>query len=178
MNRMASLLIAVFCVFLLQINHGQGIANAQSKLWVTASGAKLKADKSASSQTVTELALGTKLSVLASEGRWYEVSSKSGQKGWIYRGKVSDVPPASSKGNKNNSAAGLLSSLGGSDISADSADTSRSIRGLSPEATEYANKAGTPKQHRTALDNVLKVQVSNNEIEKFLKNGKIGEYAQ
>lgn len=174
MNRLASLLFAVFCIFLFQVN----IAGAQEKLWVTASGAKLKAENSASAQTVAELALGTELSVISSDGRWYEVSSKSDQKGWIYRGKVSSSPPEST-GESKDSTAGLFSALGGeSEISADSADTSRSIRGLSPEATEYANKTGTPKQHRKALDKALKIRVNNKQIETFLKNGKIGEYAQ
>ncbi|QTA82420.1 SH3 domain-containing protein [Desulfonema limicola] len=171
MNYRKVLLFALLYVCLFQFSY----AGAQTNLWVTGSDARLKADKSASSQTIAELDLGTALSVLSYEGRWYEVSLKSGHKGWIYRGKVSDTPPESSK---NQDTSNLFSALGTDEISADSADTSRSIRGLSPEAVEYADNTGVKQEHRTALDNALKIQTSTSEIEQFLKKGKIGEYAQ
>ena len=65
------------------------LAKAQNVLWVTSKGAKLKAENKASSNTITQLAIGTKLDVTSSIGKWYQVSTASGVKGWIYQGKVS-----------------------------------------------------------------------------------------
>lgn len=145
---------------------------AVEKLWVNASDAKLKAERKSSSETVAKLPIGTELKVLSFEKRWYEVSTKDG-KGWIYRGKVSDTPPEESEGGD-----GLIGDLADSRIKADSIDDSRSVRGLSPEAKEYAKSAGTPKECQDALDEVLALQISGKDIEIFLKGGKIGEYAE
>ena len=58
------------------------------------------------------------------------------------------------------------------------ADTARSIRGLSPDAEKYAKNAGTSREHKDALEKVLATNITGKAIEKFLENGKIGEYAE
>jgi hypothetical protein len=144
---------------------------AQEKVWVVSKDAKLKAADAASSATVADLAVGTELTVETTQGKWYKVSTPARQTGWIYRGKVGTTPPAGAGG-------GLFGSLsGGSSIQVSKADTSRSIRGLSPEAQEYARIAGTPETYRAALDGVLTLKTDTAEIERFLKDGRIGEYA-
>jgi hypothetical protein len=149
-----------------------GLALAQSELWVTSSGAKLKEERRATSGTVVEVAVGAKLSVLASEGSWYWVATEAGENGWIYRGKVSATAPEAEGGG------GLFGSFGGSSIDVASADTSRSIRGLSPEAEVYAEKAGTDPKYKMALDEVLAWDTSEQKVETFLAAGKIGEYGE
>jgi len=149
-------------------------ASGAESVWVASSGAKLKVDRSASSQTVSELPVGAELTVLNSEGRWYQVRTTSGKEGWVYRGKVSTAPPPKETQETEN----LFAELGGSDISADEAQTSRSIRGLSPETEQYARQRGTPEAYQKALDEVLVMRVAPKELEAFLRNGKIGEYAQ
>lgn len=141
-----------------------------STLYVTSSSADLKSDKSASSSTVTTLGAGAKLSVISTEGKWHKVSGPSGVTGWIYRGKVSKSLPSGSGG-------GLFGSSSGSSIELSQADTARSIRGLSPEAEEYAKNARVSPATQQALDRVLARKVSDHEITGFLKEGKIGEYA-
>ncbi len=149
------------------------------KLWISSKGAKLKSEKSSSSETVANLKIGTKLTVISFEKRWYNVKTKDGKTGWIYRGKVSESKPDVSENEKDSGGlGGLLDNIAGSNIQANASDTSRSIRGLSPEAEEYSNQTGKPKECRTALDSVLELKVHDNEIEKFLKNGRIGEYAE
>ncbi|HIJ20402.1 MAG TPA: SH3 domain-containing protein, partial [Deltaproteobacteria bacterium] len=64
-----------------------------------------------------------------------------------------------------------------SNIKADEASTGRSIRGLSEETEEYAKNKKTPQATKQALDQVLALQVSEKELQDFLKKGKIGEYA-
>ena len=142
-------------------------------LWVASEAAKLKADHSASSETVSDLTMGTQLTVLETENRWYKVRTPSGKEGWIYRGKVSDVRPEKETQDSDNLFAGMQSSS----ISADEAQTSRSIRGLSKETEQYAKQRGTPEAYQKALDQVLAMTVSPKLLEVFLRNGKIGEYA-
>ena len=64
------------------------------------------------------------------------------------------------------------------DIDADAADSSRSIRGLSPEAKEYAEATGSPQETQNALDSVIARSAMDKDIDRFLKEGKIGEYAE
>jgi uncharacterized protein YgiM (DUF1202 family) len=149
-------------------------AYGAESLWVASEGAKLKTDRSASSKTVSDLPVGTELDVLKSENRWYQVRTASGKEGWIYRGKVSDVPPAK----ETRDTGDLFAGMQGSSISADEAHTSRSIRGLSKETEQYAKQRGTPEAYQKALDDVLAMTVTSGEMEAFLRSGKIGEFAQ
>ncbi|MBW1779436.1 MAG: SH3 domain-containing protein [Deltaproteobacteria bacterium] len=148
-------------------------AYGSESLWVTSEGAKLKSDHSASSDTVSTLPIGAQLTVLQSEDRWYRVRTASGDEGWIYRGKVSNTPPEKGAEDTGN----LFAGMQGSGISADEAQTSRSIRGLSKETQQYAKKRGTPEAYQKALDQVLAMKLTTKELEVFLKDGKIGEYA-
>jgi uncharacterized protein YgiM (DUF1202 family) len=154
-------------VFLTPVSHAES-------LWVTSEGAKLKADPMASSETLSELPVGTELTLLSSENRWHRVRTVSKREGWIYRGKVSDAPPQKEAQDTGDLFAGLQTS----GITADEAQTSRSIRGLSKETEAYARERGTPEAYKKALDQVLAEAVTSKELDIFLRNGKIGEYAQ
>ncbi len=148
-----------------------GAVMAAEMLWVVSEGAKLKGEPSATSETIEELPVGSELSMDSSQGSWYRVTTKSNKTGWIYRGKVSSTQP---EGKKDGGS--LFGALPGSSIQVSSADTSRSIRGLSPAAKEYAAGAKTPEVYQRALDRVLAFKVTDKEIEDFLMAGKIGEY--
>lgn len=152
---------------------------AAQTLYVTSEDASLKAESSSSSATIVELNRGAELNVLAADGRWYNVTTRAGQTGWIYRGKVSDEPPEIEELEEDDEEGlgGLLGGLSGSDIESDAADSSRSIRGLSPEAKEYANATGSPKEIQNALDSVIERSTTEKEINQFLMEGKVGEYA-
>ena len=152
-----------------------GAVIAAEMLWVISEGAKLKMEPSASSETIETLPVGSELSVGSSEGSWYEVTTKSNKTGWIYRGKVSSTQP---EGKEDKGGGGLFGALPGSSIEVSAADTSRSIRGLSPAAEEYAASAKTPDAYKKALDRVLALKVTDKEIEDFLIEGKIGEYSR
>ncbi|MBU0993343.1 MAG: SH3 domain-containing protein [Proteobacteria bacterium] len=154
--------------------------SADNVVWVSSTNASLKADQSASSQTIADLSVGDELAVISIDKKWYKVKTKSGKEGFIYRGKISDTKPETmaSQGKSGGGAGGLLGDLTGSGITANSADSSRSIRGLSPEAQEYAQQTGKPQEFRDALDSVLELKTDDKEIEQFLVDGKIGEYAE
>ncbi len=149
------------------------LAFAGGAMWVASENAKLKSDPKASSQTLSTLAVGVKVSVLKSENRWYRIRTASGKEGWMYRGKLSDAPPPKETEESDNP----FSSMQASSISADEAQTSRSIRGLSKETEQYAKQRKTPEVYKKALDQVLAVRITDKEVDIFLKKGKIGEYA-
>jgi uncharacterized protein YgiM (DUF1202 family) len=146
---------------------------AGGTMWVTSEKARLKSKPKASSTTLATVSVGAKVSVLESKKRWYKVRTSSGEKGWMYRGKLSDTPPAKETEDSDN----LFSSMQASSISADEAQTSRSIRGLSKETERYAQQRRTPEVYKKALDQVLAIRITDKEVDVFLKTGKIGEYA-
>ena len=148
-------------------------AVAGGAMWVASENAKLKSAPKASSTTVVTLAVGVKVSVLKSGNRWYRIRTTSGKEGWMYRGKLSDTPPSKETDESDN----LFSAMQTSSISADEAQTSRSIRGLSKETEQYAEQRGTPEVYKKALDQVLAIRITDNQVDLFLKKGKIGEYA-
>ncbi|MDP3427319.1 MAG: SH3 domain-containing protein, partial [Humidesulfovibrio sp.] len=149
-------------------------AQAQDRLFVASEGAKLKADKSASSDTVAELAVGMELRVAGQEDSWYKVTS-GGKSGWIYRGKVSETAPEPSKQGGDN----LFGGVGSSTIMVSEADSARSMRGLNESEQAAAKAAGRPARplsdYKNALDKILAAKVDKKEIENFLKAGHIGE---
>jgi uncharacterized protein YgiM (DUF1202 family) len=167
-----------FPLALLFVCLGICVAVAGATLYVSSDTAELKSESSSSSDTLAELPRGAVLSELATEGRWVKVTTEDGRTGWIYRGKVSDEEPEMEDTGDDGAGAGsLLGGLSGSDINADAADSSRSIRGLSPEAKEYAQATGSPQKSQDALDSVISRTVKDDAIDGFLKQGKIGEYA-
>ena len=162
-----TVLCACFCLFATTVL-------AAEALWVTSDNAQLKKEAKASSETITTVPIGVQVNVLNSEKRWHQIQIPSGQQGWMYRGRLSDTPPEKApEGGSGN----LFGALTASNIKADEASTGRSIRGLSEETEEYAKNKKTPQATKQALDQVLALQISEKEIQDFLKKGKIGEYA-
>ena len=166
--------VGMFCMGVLILLVVCVDALAQQKLWVTSSNATLKASAKSSSNTISTLPVGAELAALETNGKWWRVETAAGESGWIYRGKVSASPPEKETEAGNSLFGGSLASS----VRADASDTSRSIRGLSPEATEYANSSGTPQACRKALDKILAIAISRQEVDQFLATGKIGEYAE
>ncbi len=151
------------------------IAIAEEQRWVSSEGTTLKSEASATSENVADVPVGTAVTVIESGGRWLKVRSAAGKEGWVYAGRVSETAPA---GEVSGSDGGLFGeSMQKSQINTAKADSARSIRGLSPETTQYAKNRGTPEVVKKALDIVLLRKVNPNELKAFLQEGKIGEYA-
>lgn len=163
------------CLLLLSLALSASWAFAQTAMWVGSEDAKLKADRSASSETLSVLAIGTSVRVIATEGKWIRIRLVSGDEGWMYRGKLTEKQPL--KEAESDGVGDLLSAATGSRIQADEATTARSIRGLSKETEQYANLRGTPEAYRKALDSVMAMKITRGDMEAFLKAGRIGEYA-
>ena len=148
---------------------------AEEKRWVSSDGTTLKSEASVSSADVAPLPVGMELSVIESGGRWLKVKTSNGKEGWVYAGRVADTPPSAEVTGES----GLFGdTLQSSQIKTAKADSARSIRGLSPEVDQYAKQRGTPESFKKELDKVLARKVSPKELRAFLKEGKIGEYAE
>lgn len=151
-------------------------AAAEGQRWVVSEGSVLMAEASVSAAQVAELAVGAEVAVLEDQGRWLKVRANSGQTGWIYAGRVSTTPPVAEVSGGEGGLFGAT--MQESQIHTAKADSARSIRGLSPEVTQYAQQRGTPEAYRKALDTILARSVSPKELKAFLREGKLGEYAQ
>ena len=152
------------------------LAIADEKRWVSSEGTTLKAEASATSENVADVQVGAEVTIVESGGRWLKVKTTSGKEGWLYAGRVSETPPAAEIAGGDGGIFG--DSMKSSQINTAKADSARSIRGLSPGATQYAKDRKTPEEFKKTLDVVLARKVSAKELKAFLKDGKIGEYAQ
>ena len=145
------------------------------KRWVVSDGTALKAEQSVSADSVAELAVGAELTLVEAAGRWLKVQTADGKEGWVYAGRVSDTAPVAEVAGGDGLFGGSMQK---SQINTAKADSARSIRGLSPEVAQYAKQRGTPESLKKELDKILLRKVTDKEVKAFLKEGKIGEYAQ
>jgi uncharacterized protein YgiM (DUF1202 family) len=152
------------------------VAIAEDKRWISSEGTVLKGDASATSESVADVILGTAVVIVESGGRWLKVRTTDGKEGWVYAGRVSETPPAAEVAGSDGGVFG--DNLKSSQINTAKADSARSIRGLSPETAKYAKDRGTPEIYKKSLDKVLARKVTARDLKAFLKDGKIGEYAQ
>ena len=151
-------------------------AKAEERHWVSSEGTTVKFEASANSESIADVVVGTEVTVVESGGRWLKIRTLGGIEGWVYAGRVSETPPAVEV---SGSDGGLFGeSMQKSQINTAKADSARSIRGLSPETTQYAKNRGTPEVYKRSLDAVLLRKVTAKGLKDFLQEGKIGEYAQ
>jgi uncharacterized protein YgiM (DUF1202 family) len=151
-------------------------AMAEEKRWVSSEGTALKAEASVTSDSIADVLIGTEVTLVESGGRWLKVKTAGGKEGWVYAGRVSETPPDSEVAGSDGGLFG--DSMKKSQITTAKADSARSIRGLSPETIKYAKDRNTPEVYKKSLDVVLARKVSATELKAFLKEGRIGEYAQ
>lgn len=152
-----------------------GQALGAEKRWVVSEGTTLKAEQSVGAANLADLPVGAELTLMEEAGRWLKVRSAEGKQGWVYAGRVSDTAPVAEVSGGGDLLGGTMQK---SQINTAKADSARSIRGLSPETAQYAKQRGTPESLKQELNKILARKVSDKEVKAFLKEGKIGEYAQ
>jgi uncharacterized protein YgiM (DUF1202 family) len=141
-------------------------------VYLQAKNAKLRAGKTSLDRVVTDLKFGEALEVVTREKDWLQVKTASGITGWIYAAKTSSQRPASEDS--------VLSMLGKNVRRGEAGEVTASAgaRGLDKASETYADLSGITKAHRDAVDKMTGYQVSDQDVEEFLKEGKLGEYAQ
>jgi uncharacterized protein YgiM (DUF1202 family) len=149
-----------------------GTALAET-VYVQAKTVKLRSGKTSLDSVVANLKFGEPLEVLRAEGRWLEVQTTAGKKGWIFAGKTTAVKPASSEDDE-------LARLGKSFRRTEAGDVTASAgaRGLDKVSEGYANRTGITQRDRDAVDRMAAYRLGDQEVEDFLKDGGLGEYAR
>lgn len=143
-------------------------------LYVKKSGTKLQASDSAKSKVIARLSRGTAVRVIKKAKRFYQVSVPGGKKGWIFKFKLTSRAPANSSGGGD-----ILGALGGRQkIAARESSSGSSIRGLSPISEKRAINKGISEEEIQSVKQMEAYSINPQEMEKFLKEGRLGEYGQ
>ena len=143
-------------------------------LYVKKSGTKLQASDSAKSEVVAKLNQGTSASVIKKSKRFYQVSTPEGKKGWVFKFKLTSKAPTNSGGGGD-----VLGALGGRQkIAARESSSGSSIRGLSPISEKHGKNKGISEEEIQAVKQMEAYVIHPGEMEKFLKEGRLGEYGQ
>jgi hypothetical protein len=140
-------------------------------LYVAAKSAQLRSGKTSLDPVVAGLKLGETLEVLKREDRWLQVKTGQGVTGWIYAGHVSASKPAAG----DNELASMGQSFRKTEASAVTA--SAGARGLDKASEGYAIRSGITQQDRDAVDRMSAYRIPDEDIQSFLKSGRLGEYA-
>ncbi len=141
-------------------------------VYVQAKTAQLRAGKTSLDAVVGNVKFGEALEVVGRDGNWVEVKTSAGAKGWIFANKTSSSKPSGT----NDTLAKLGQSMRGGDASATTA--SAGARGLDKASEGYANRAGVSARDRDAVDRMTAYQIPDQEVEEFLREGGLGEYAK
>ena len=141
-------------------------------LYVAAKSAHLRSGKTSLDPIVASLILGETVEVVKRDDRWLQVQTGKGVTGWIYHSNVSASKPA---GGDNE-----LASLGRNfrRTEASGVTASAGARGLDKASENYATRSGITQQHRDAVDRMTANKVPDEDIQEFLKSGRLGEYAE
>lgn len=140
-------------------------------LYVRAEDATLRSAADAGAAEIGPVARGTELTVVSREGSWIQVQA-AGKTGWIHKLKTATEKPDTS-----GSALASLGAAGSRDSYVKEAESGRAARGLSPMAEKYAQNKALSPESIAAVKRMEQVVISKKEIEGFLKEGKLGEYA-
>ena len=141
-------------------------------VYVQAKMAQLRAGKTSLDAVVGNVKFGEALEVVGRDGSWMEVKTSAGARGWIFANKTSASKPSGS----NDTLARLGQSMRGGDASATTA--SAGARGLDKASEGYANRAGVSARDREVVDRMTAYQLPDQEVEDFLREGGLGEYAK
>jgi uncharacterized protein YgiM (DUF1202 family) len=141
-------------------------------LYVKSSKTKLRSSDNVKASVLGLLVKGTAVTVIVKSKRFFKVGLENGQKGWVFKFKLSKKAPAGG----GSGGGGFADVLAGNQISANESTSASSIRGLSPVSENYAKNKGISTQNVQAVDNMEAFKVDSVELDKFLQEGKLGEY--
>lgn len=163
---------SLIILLLLGLSLHAGAALAET-LYVQAKTVKLRAGKTSLDAVVADLKFGDTLEVLRKDGNWLEVQTTAGKKGWLFAGKTTTVKPSGSED-------GELARLGKSVRRTEAGDVTAAAgaRGLDKVSEGYANRTGIAQRDRDAVDRMASYRMGDQEVEDFLKEGGLGEYAK
>lgn len=164
-------LIVLFITVLTGLGCWVNVARAET-VFVQAQTAHLRSGKTSLSQTVATVTFGDSLELVRREGDWLEVRTSSGLKGWIFANKITTTKPADHGDRPAGPGKGVRQT------EASRATASVGARGLDTVSQDYAKRTGISQRHREAVDRLTNYRVTEQEVEEFLRTGRLGEYAK
>ncbi|KMP11400.1 hypothetical protein UR09_02120 [Candidatus Nitromaritima sp. SCGC AAA799-A02] len=142
-------------------------------MYVKKSRTKMTAKESARSKVVKVLGKGTAVKVLKKSKKFFKVSA-GGKSGWVFKFRLSAKAPAGSAQDDD-----FLNALGGDQkMAARESASGSSIRGLSPVSEKRARSKGIAVENIEAVKQMESFKVSDQEVDRFLEKGGLGEYGQ
>lgn len=143
-------------------------------MYVKSSGTKVMKEESAQADVIQALDEGTAVEVSQKSSKFFKVTLPGGKEGWVFKFKLSSDAPAGGGGGD-----GMLESIGGKQkIAARESGSGSSIRGLSPVSEKHAQSKGISAKNIQSVKQMESFKVSREDLDKFLREGKLGEYAQ
>ena len=137
------------------------LARAESALWISVDQAPVRVWRSAQAEVLLRLPRGTVVQPLYAQDPWTRVREPGGQQGWVYQGHLSTTPQPPALADIFNAAPESM-------ILAEAADTARSSRSAAPEQPKGSEPLWT----------VLDLRTTPEDLDDFLAQGGIGEFAQ
>lgn len=135
---------------------------------------KVMEQESARSKVVASLSAGAPVEVIVKGKQFYKVGLSNGKQGWIFKFKLSQEAPA-----KGSGGSGFGEVLGGRQVmAARESSSGSSIRGLSPASQTYAKNKGLSPVAVQAVSDMENYRLPPKDLDAFMKEGQLGEYAQ
>lgn len=146
-----------------------GVSHADT-LYISSKSAQVRAGTTSLDDVKGTVHYGDAVESLRTDNAWAEVKTKNGIRGWIHTSKLSNTPPTTQQ---DTSFLKL-----GSTSNASTPTVTAGARGLDKVAQGYADKTGISPQSREVVDQMTNYQVNDSQVENFLKEGGLGDYAK
>lgn len=157
--------VTVLILFILS-----GVALAET-LYVIVKSAKVRAGVTSLDIIMDTVHYGDAVESIGKENDWVRVETKSKAQGLIHISKLSSSQPASDQNSY-----GIVTTIVRS--TASQPTVSAGARGLDKVAEGYAEGSGISSESRAAVDKMTSYQIDDKQLEAFLKEGGLGDYAK
>jgi hypothetical protein len=140
-------------------------------MYVLTSSAKLRSGESPLEPVLAVLPKGTEVEVLRRKGRFARVKTKDKQEGWLYLRRLTDQKPEQSGGD-------IFSTLGQSFRSLRPSKTAASSGARGVEEADGTGGRSTRGRSIGFTPSMEKYRPTEGQLDRFLREGKLGEYAE
>lgn len=164
---MAKIIVTLLCGALL----GTSTWVFAETMYVKVGSAQIRSGKTSQDPVVAWVRFGEKVETSDQQDNFVLVKTSTGSQGWIFSSKLSPTQPSA----EDESA--LRPKFTKSTPQSPSATTaSGGARGLDKVAEGYAKEQHIAQQHQDAVDRMTAQTATDEEVDRFMKEGGLGEY--
>jgi len=161
-------IIGILLVFFLQINFK---INAET-YYAKTDNVKVFAAANAQSNVIKSLKKNESVDSLSKSGKFVNVRTADKKIGWVFEFNLTLSQPNKTKSNT------FLDSLTTDNYASRESSTAANVRGLSEMSKQYAQQKKISKKSVDTVTKMEQFKITAEELDKFLKAGKLGEYAE